>query len=421
MPGDLALHSAPQHLPDGPPGRLERSGPLRVLHLGKYYPPAAGGIEAHVRTLAQAQASLGADVTVLCVNHERRGRDVTWSQFAPTATQEEMEGNVRVVRMGRVASISKLDVCAGLLGLLERFRRDPPDVVHLHVPNPTMLLGLFTVPIPAPLVVTYHSDVVAQRVRGLALRAIERRVFRRAARIVCTSPTYAPGSAVLAGYLERLEVLPFGIDLEPYLSPSPVALAERDRLVREHGEPLWLFVGRLVYYKGLQNALAALPHVPGKLLVVGTGPLRDALERQAHELQVPDRVVWLGRASPSRLQGAYRAATALWLPSTARSEAFGLVQIEAMASGCPVINTAIPHSGVPWVSRDGESGFTVPVGDPRALAAAARVLAREPALRERFAENARRRVRAEFDHRIMARRSLALYREVAAGSAGSPC
>jgi glycosyltransferase involved in cell wall biosynthesis len=370
-----------------------------------------------VATLARAQAELGAQVTVLCVNHERSGRDVTWSALEPTGTRVETEERVLVVRLGRLASVAKLDVCAGLVGFFGRMRSDPPDVVHLHVPNPTMLLALASAPIPAPLVVTYHSDIVLQRLRGAALRVVERRVLGRAARILCTSPGYAAGSVELARHHERVEVLPFGIDLEPYLSPSPAALAERDRLLREHGSPLWLCVGRLVYYKGLKNAVAALPQVPGKLLMVGTGPLRGALDRQAADLGVAQRIVWLDRVSPTVLQGAYRAATALWFPSNARSEAFGLVQVEAMASGCPVINTAIPHSGVPWVSSHGESGLTIPVDDPVALARAARLLAENRELRERLAARAVRRSIVEFDHRVMARRSLELYEDVMMPSA----
>src|SRR6185312_14207757 len=103
---------------------------------------------------------------------------------------------------------------------------------------------------------------------------------------------------------------------------------------------------------------------------------------------------------------------AFWFPSNARSEAFGLVQVEAMAAGCPVINTAIPHSGVAWVSRHDREGLTVAVDDPAALAEAAGRIASEPGLRDRLSAAARDRARVEFDHRVMARRSLEVYRAV---------
>ena len=157
--------------------------------------------------------------------------------------------------------------------------------------------------------------------------------------------------------------MPFGIDLQPLLNPSSDSLAFAAQLQNLHGSPLWLAVGRLVYYKGLETAIRALPLVTGRLLIVGEGPLRKPLEKLSQQLGVADRVIWRGRLSESELIGAYHAATALWFPSNARSEAFGFVQIEAMACGCPVINTNIPGSGVAWVSRHEESGLTIPVND----------------------------------------------------------
>jgi rhamnosyl/mannosyltransferase len=211
-----------------------------------------------------------------------------------------------------------------------------------------------------------------------------------------------------------VSVLPFGIDLRPYLSPTAEAQAAARQLRHEHGEPLWLAVGRLVYYKGLHNALLALRSVPGKLLVVGEGPLAAELRGLAGHAGVAERVVWRGRLSEQELIGAYHAATALWFPSNARSEAFGFVQVEAMASGCPVINTAIPASGVAWVSQHEETGLTVPVDDPAALARAANRLLAEPGLRERLSHAGRVRACAEFDHALMARRTLDAYRRTLA-------
>jgi rhamnosyl/mannosyltransferase len=200
--------------------------------------------------------------------------------------------------------------------------------------------------------------------------------------------------------------------LHPFAQPSPQALAFAERLRREHGSPLWLSVGRLIYYKGLEIGLEALRHVPGKWLVIGTGPLLESLKERARQLGVSERVIWLGRTNEDELVGAYHAATAFWFPSIARSEGFGLVQVEAMAAGCPVINTAIPGSGVAWVSPDGVSGITVPVNDAPAFAAAAKRVLQEPGLRSRLVEGGRTRAYAEFDHATMADRCLSIYQEI---------
>jgi glycosyltransferase involved in cell wall biosynthesis len=385
---------------------------LRVCHLGKFYHPAQGGMETHVRTLAQAQAALGAEVRVVCVNHQdRRGRDVTWSRFAATATEEDWDGSVGLTRVGRLASLARFEICLGLTRML---RQRQCDVFHLHVPNPTMLLALALSRPAAPLVVTYHSDVVKQKKLGLVLRPFEHLVFGRAAGVIATSPAYAEGSDLLRAYRSKVCVLPFGVNLRPFLNPGPAVLRRAEVLKSQYGRPLWLAVGRLVYYKGLHNAIRALASVPGRLLVVGNGPLEPDLRRLAEEVGVADRVIWRGRLSEQELTAAYHAATALWLPSNARSEAFGLVQVEAMASGCPVINTAIPASGVSWVSRHEESGLTVPIDDPAALAGAARRLLSEPGLRDRLGRQARKRARLEFADDLMGRRSLDLYQKVRA-------
>ena len=290
-----------------------------------------------------------------------------------------------------------------------KLREERTDIVHVHAPNPTMFLALATLPPFSTLVVTHHSDVVKQRVLGRVFAPVERRVHERAALVLSDSEAYVGGSSVLRGLGSKVRALPLGLDLAPFVSPNAPALAAEARLRSQLGQPLWLAVGRLVYYKGLMTAIDGLAHLPGRLLVVGTGPLEPALRAHAKTRKVADRIEWLGHVEPDDLVGAYRAATALWFPSNARSEGFGLVQVEAMASGCPVINTAIPHSGVSWVSRDGESGLTIPVGDPKALVAASRRLLDESGLREALSVGAVERARREFDDGAMARRCLELY------------
>jgi rhamnosyl/mannosyltransferase len=382
---------------------------LRVCHLGKYYPPASGGMENHVQQLARGQAELGASVRVVCVNHlDAAGNDVTWRRFARTATVEEHDGPVRVTRIGRRAVLARMELCPGLRRLLRRLAAET-DVLHLHTPNPSMVLALNAWAPPVPLVVSHHSDVIRQKLLGLAFRTFEARVYRRALALCPTSPEYAAGSPLLRRFDDRVRPLPLGIDLTPFLEPSPAARAVADDWRARYGSPLWLSVGRLVYYKGLDNAVRALVNVPGRLLIIGRGPLESSLRALAGELGVADRIVWCGSVDNDTLAGAYRAATALWFPSNARSEGFGLVQVEAMASGCPVINTRVPHSGVAWVCRDGREGLTVSMNDPAALAVAANRLLHEPELRERLATAARERARAEFGARLMAERSLRLY------------
>jgi glycosyltransferase involved in cell wall biosynthesis len=383
--------------------------PLRVCHLGKFYPPAPGGIESHVRSLARAQAELGAEVEVVCVNHvARSGEDVTWQALGRSSDVEEWDGRVRVTRLGRVAGVSRLELCPSLLPVLVRACRRA-DLVHVHAPNVTMYLALVALRLAVPLIVTHHSDVIKQRHLAQLFAPIERHVLGRAARVFSTSSQYAASSRPLRRWGAKLDVLPLGIDLTPFQRPTPAAQEFARELQRQHAAPLWLFVGRLIYYKGLDVALRALAHVPGKLLVVGRGPLAEQLHQLAAELGVAERVVWIDFLDPSQLVGAYHAANALWFPSVARSEAFGLVQVEAMASGCPVLNTDIAGSGVSWVSPDGVSGLTLPPGDAAALAVAAAQLLANPELHHQLSRGGQARARRELTDSLMARRSLEFY------------
>lgn len=385
---------------------------LRVLHLGKFYPPASGGMEAHVRTLAKAQAALGAQVEVLCANHSVDGTGTSHEFHGRSPTREDWDGPVRVVRLGRLASVARMDVMPSLPFVLRRALARGVDVVHLHVPNPSMVLALDAVPRLPPVVVTHQSDIIRQKVAGALFRPFEWMLYARAARLLATSEAYVRGSSLLSTFRSKVRVLPLGIELEAYLHPSAEAREAQARWTAEAaGGPLWLMVGRLVYYKGLFTALEALVHAPGRLVIVGEGPLAQEGRARARALGIEARVTWAGYLSPDALAGAYRAASALWFPSNARSEAYGLSQVEALASGLPVINTAVPDSGVAWVSVHERTGLTVPVGDARALAAAARRLVEEPGLRERLGRGARERALAEFGHDVMASRSLELYAE----------
>jgi glycosyltransferase involved in cell wall biosynthesis len=383
------------------PAAPSTSTPLRVVHLGKFYHPAHGGIERAVRSLAKAQAALGCHVQVICMDHERSRE-----------TRVDRDGPVKVVRLRRSASFGKIDHCSDL----NRAIRDSgAELFHLHTPNPSMIFGLIRSGDRRPLVISHHSDIIKQRLRRMIFRPIERKCYDRADLVLAMSPPYIEGSSVLKRCGGRLGVLPIGLDLSPFLDPAPEVAARGAALRRSLDGPIWFSCGRLVYYKGLETAIRALASVPGTLLIAGDGPHRNRLERLSAGLGLGRRVRFLGRIpDDGDLIAHYLAADAFWFPSNARSEAFGLVQVEAMAAGCPVINTAIPGSGVPWVSRHEESGLTVPVDAPTAFAAAARRILEEPGLRTRLVAGARARAVAEFDHEAMGERSLALYRDMLA-------
>jgi rhamnosyl/mannosyltransferase len=309
-----------------------------------------------------------------------------------------------VLRIGTALWISSATVNPGMAAAI---RESGADVVHLHHPNPTGVLSYLASGSRAPLVVTYHSDIVRQRVLRTLFWPVQHRFLRRADAIIASSPDYAASSPVLQRHADRVRVIPFGIRPDDAGTPDPATVAA---LRERHGARVVLAVGRLVYYKGFDYLVTAMDSVDGHLVIVGDGPMHGELERLAAEYGIADRVTLAGRVDS--VASHYAAADVFALPATARSEAFGLVQLEAMAAGLPVVNTRIP-SGVPFVSRDGQTGLTVPPRDPAALAAALTRLLDDAALRARLGRAARERVSTEFSAQRMARDTLALYHEAA--------
>ncbi len=173
-----------------------------------------------------------------------------------------------------------------------------------------------------------------------------------------------------------------------------------------------LFVGRLRYYKGLDTLIRALPRIHGRLRIVGIGPMEAEWRALAQETGVADRIEWLGEAPDEALPGLYHAADLFVLPASHPSEAFGLVQVEAMAAGLPVVCTEL-GTGTTYVNIDGVTGLVAPPRDPEALAAAINALIADPERRAAMGRAARERVEREFALDVMVDRVLALYREIA--------
>lgn len=369
---------------------------MHIVHWGKYYPPRMGGIESVTRILAEGHAAAGHSVEVVC--------------FHKAATATTQVGRVRVIRCReRVGAASQpLGWDYWRLGL--RHARGA-DVVHLHGPN--LLASLMTLRLAKAvrLVVHWHSDIVGKGWLGRLLRPLEQRMLSRADAIVCTSPPYAEHSASLRKWRHKLCSVPIGIE-DPGPSAAPAALPAR---VEEFlaGRRHVFAIGRLVPYKGFAHLVDAARRFPPDLAVVigGNGPLREVLQDRATAAGVADRVLFTGGLSDAELDALMRRAMAFCLPSVARSEAFGVVLLEAMARGVPVVATRISGSGVPWVNRDGDSGLNVEPGDSQALADACTKIAANPALRERFAQGARRNFERRFTAEVFAKTMLNVYQQ----------
>ena len=366
---------------------------MRVLHVGKYYPPVPGGMERVLQLLCEGERRQ-VDSRVLVAGTRR-------------TTVRDVRNGVPVTRAGSLAMIGSVGLSPALPG--ELFRA-PRDITVLHEPNPVALVADCLTAGRGPLVVYFHSEVVrAEWKYALLYRPFLRRVLDRAARIIVASPSMAERAEQLAAHRHKCVVIPYGIDPAP-LAATTAVRARAATLRSDLGTPLVLFTGRLVPYKGVDVLLRAIATIDARLVVVGDGPLRGALEAQAR-VTCGGRVTFAGTVADEELTALYHACDVFVLPSVTRAEAFGMVQIEAMACGKPVVSTSVP-SGVPWVNQHLESGLIVPPGDADALAGALQSLLGDPALRARLGDGGRRRVGHEFTAATMAERTVALYRTV---------
>ena len=371
-------------------------GPNRVniLHLYKDYFPVLGGIENHLRILAEGQAARGHSVTVLVTS--RTGQ-----------THVDERAGVRIIFAGQLATVASTPLS---LALPLRLRRERPDIAHLHFPYPLGDLAQTVFGRARRTVISYHSDIVRQK-RLLRLYApLLRRSLARADGILAASPRYVETSPFLAPLAARCTIIPYGIEAERFAAADP---AQVELLRAQYGPRIILFVGQLRYYKGLEYLLAAMRQVEARLLVAGgDDPRRRAeLEALARSLGTAERVSFLGQPDDDALPALYQACDVFTLPASERSEAFGLVQLEAMAAGRPVVSCDV-GTGVAWVNQDGLTGLVTPPRDAQKLAEALNRLLADPGLRARMGAAGQERVRQNFGQGQMLEQIEAFYGRV---------
>lgn len=342
---------------------------MHILHLYKDYFPVLGGIENHIRVLAEAQAAAGHQVTVLVC-------DPGWH------TRHEILNGVLVIKAGRLTTRASMPVSWAQPWQLWR---QHPDVLHVHSPYPLGEVTGWLLHRRSVMVITHHSDVVRQRGWLRLYAPLLRRVLRAADRIIATSPRYIETSPWLRPVAHKCVVVPLGVDVERF-APAP---KQADNMLH------LLFVGRLRYYKGLDVLLQALAQLSdAELTVIGDGPMRAPWEALTRSLRLDERVHFVGDVPDAELPQWYRRADVFVLPANARAEAFGTVLLEAMASGLPCVTTEV-GTGTSWIVRHGVTGLVVPPDDVAALIAALEQL-RDSALRDAMGRAGRARVEQDF-------------------------
>lgn len=370
---------------------------IRVLTFGRFADDNFGGLERYVFELVRA---LEGEVSFVNIVAQRGPRpDV------PLAGE--------TVYARPAAHLGGTPVCPTMpWHALRRHWRAPFDIVHLQFPaDPMAHLAYEVLPRSVKRVISWHSDIVRQQGLLKVYRPFLNHSLRAADAIIAATPAHISSSEQLAPVrgTARFRIVPYGFDLSRFERRPALA----DEIRRRLGAKFLVFaLGRHVYYKGFEFLIRALAGAPGATLALGgQGPLTADLRRAAREAVVEDRVQFVGRIPDQDLPAWYHACDAFCLSSIEPAEAFGIVQVEAMACGKPVVCCQLGN-GVNWVNRDGETGLTVPPGNIEALAAALARLQSDPDLRTRLGGQGRRRAWSEFTSAAMAKATLEVYREV---------
>src|SRR5438874_5855662 len=373
---------------------------VRIAQVSPWFSPHFGGVESHVRTLSRELARRGHEVTVITTRHD------------PALPMEETIDGFRVVRVRPRTIVFRTPITPRMRGSL---RDLAADVIHAHSPPPlaSHYAGDVATERGIPYLVTYHCDVELPSAFGSVIESIYRRslgadTLRNANQVIVTTRTYAATSRAIWRY--NPSVIPNAVDHRRF-RPDVDGSGVRSKLRIPPEVPIVLLVGRIVPHKGVEHFVEAARYVPdARFLVAGGGSSLDAMKRLALSMGVADRVRFLGRISDDRLPEVYAACDVFVLPSVSRLEAFGIVALEAMSTGKPVIVADIP--GVREIIEDGRDGLLADPVNPRDLAEKIRRLLSDPEARRTLGARAREKVLESFSIEQVTDRIEAAYRAV---------
>ena len=372
---------------------------MKILHIYRtYYPDTQGGLEEAIRQICLSTGPLGADNRIL-----------TLQRKPGESTVERTEATV--YRSPLHMSIKSCDIGFNILPLYKELL-DWCDIVHYHFPWPFADLLELIAGGNKPYIVTYHSDIVRQKLLGKFYRPLMNRFLGNAARVVATSQNYFASSPVLSDYSDKVEVIPLGINEDSYPKAAPTTV---DTVREQYGENFFLFVGVFRYYKGLHILLEAMKGANYKVIIAGSGPVEDELKRQAQALGL-DNVIFPGFITDQEKFALLHLSRGVVFPSYLRSEAFGMTLVEGAMMGKPMISTEV-GTGTSHVNIDKETGIVVSPGSVKELRDAMDFLYYHPQDAQTMGANARQRFENYFTGQIIGEQYVRLYQQVLAEAA----
>lgn len=368
---------------------------MKILQVGKFH-PIIGGVEKVMFDLTSGFAARGIDCDMLCANNDTTVRKLTIKELTPRN---------RIIICPTWKKLFATMISPAMIRELKH-RCNEYDIIHIHHPDPMAALALYMSGYKGKVVLHWHSDILKQANLLKLYKPLQNWMIGRASVIVGTTPIYIKESPFLKSVQGKCTYLPIGINEIERNEKAVQAIRNQ-----YPGKKIIFSLGRLVEYKGYKYLIDAAKDLDDDyiILIGGSGPLRDTLQAQIDANNLNSKVRLLGRVSDEDLPNYYHATDLYCLSSTMKTEAFAIVQIEAMACGKPVVSTRIPGSGVAWVNADQESGLTVDVCNAKALSDAIRNILGNTELYDKLAKGAKARYENVFRKETMIDRCLDIY------------
>ncbi len=381
---------------------------MRVLHVFKwYYSDSKGGTEKAIQQLVASCRTAKIESTVLCIAGDGCGERSGRRPFAASSCLGDLGENIR--RCAPTLRFDSILLSARMAYEFARLAREH-DVIHYHFPFPQQEMMHLLLQPPCPSVVSYHSDIVRQRLLSVFYAPVLNAFLSRVDAVVASSENYLASSPVLQRFKEKVVVIPYGLDETAYSEPLPET---NRRWLDRVGDDFFLFVGALRYYKGLDILLDAAAMTTRKFVIAGAGFQEKTLREKARTLRL-DNVHFVGQVSEEDKVALFKLCRGVVFPSHLRSEAFGIALLEGAMFGKPLISAEI-GTGTTFINRDGSTGIVVPANDPQALCDAVERLAGDRELCARYGGNARARYLELFTAERYGKSYTALYEELVQG------
>ena len=339
---------------------MKKKNSPQVLHIGKYHQPFNGGIENFTQNLVESTFyQQHASPSLLVHQHQNS-----------VCTTHEVINNVSLTRVKKLFTLLYSPISLTFLSALNKtISKEQPDILHIHMPNLSAFWCLFSASArKISWVIHWHADVLGSvpdwriKLAYQGYRIFERLLLKRAKAIIASSPPYAQMSKPLADFTNKVHIIPLGLASDKNEKQLDIENAEATEVHKEKATDKLslLIIGRLTYYKGHKYLLDALAQVPNVYLtIIGVGELEAKLKQQVRQLSLTDRVNFLGSVDNEILKQSIQACDLLCLPSIEKTEAFGLVLLEAARLAKPSLVTNVEGSGMAWVVDHQKTGMVV--------------------------------------------------------------